>query len=258
MKASLPTLLVVLAGALQAQENRIIKATVVDAGNKPLSGATVYLDGDEADVRSGKDGSLTLQAPNAEATLVVRKPGYVPASIKVPQGGEVNAGTAQLRQIKSDEDREAVKAIDLQLYPRLAGFYDRKARYKQASFLTPDEVQRSAGTVTDIIRQKQGFHEMCIGNRQGGLDCGKKSNRGPSTIYGSGSPGNAVQQMCFARVWTDDVGPERTLDEIHLNEILAIEAYPSAITTPSEFPGGSCVTIRLWMKRAEDRVPVRP
>src|SRR5207342_2460593 len=107
---SVVALRLTMPAGLCAQNSRTIRANVVDAGNKPLSGATVYVDGDEADVRTAKDGSLTLQAPPAEATLVVRKPGYVPASIKVPQGGEVNAWTAQLRQIKSDEDREAVKA----------------------------------------------------------------------------------------------------------------------------------------------------
>jgi hypothetical protein len=134
----------------------------------------------------------------------------------------------------------------------LASFYERKGRVREGAFLTPDELLRIAGTLPDIIRQKQGFRNICVPTRRGDLDCGKKSDRGPTTLMGSGRPGNEEQQMCHIRVWTDDVGPERTLDEIRIDELLAVEAYPSPASTPAELPGSPCATIRLWMKQARE------
>jgi hypothetical protein len=57
------------------------------------------------------------------------------------------------------------------------------------------------------------------------------------------------QQLCLTRIWVDEVGPERSLEEIPVKEVLAIEAYPSVANTPTEFPGSPCATIMLWIRK---------
>jgi carboxypeptidase family protein len=245
-----------VAGAGAQDAGRTVEGKVLDSRNeKPISGAQVYFDREELDAVSGADGSFKAPIGQGGHRFVIRRPGYVPQHAAAGPGaaGErVDLGTVHLRQVKTDADRDTVEAVDLELHPRLASFYDRMHKYRQGSFLTPDDMQRNGGVLSQIIRAKTGFRNMCVANRQGELDCGK-SYRGPTTILGSGRPAHEEDQMCFVRVWTDDVGPERALDDIRMDEILAVEAYPNTNTTPREFPGSSCATIRLWMKRAETR-----
>jgi hypothetical protein len=187
--------------------------------------------------------------------LIARRSGYVPERIEVPaaeNGSDIDVGTVNLRQVKNDADKATVRAFDIELHPGLAAFYDRKDKYRGGAFFTPDELERMAGSITQMVRARTGFRDICVANRQGQLDCGK-ADRGPSTIMGSGTSSFEQQKMCFVRVWTDDVGPERALDDIRIDEILAVEAYPNTNLTPREFPGSDCATIRLWMKRAESR-----
>jgi hypothetical protein len=138
--------------------------------------------------------------------------------------------------------------LDLKLYPHLATFYDHKARFRRGAFFGPDDLERSPGTIPDLIRQQPGFREICVVNKLGELDCGK-SDRGPTTIMGSGKQAMAEERLCTVDVWTDDVGPERTLDEIPLRQLLALEAYPNPASSPQRL-GGKCASVRLWMKRA--------
>jgi hypothetical protein len=240
-------------------QGRFLKGTVTDsANNRPIEGALVYLDREAAAVTTGKDGAFRVPATVHDVTVALRRPGYIPIMMAAPAdsaASETDLGVRYMRQVKSDADRDAVREVDIQMFPQLVAFYDRRAKNPLGAFLTPDEVQRSAGPLTEVIRQKPGFQNICVPNRQRQLDCGRKSDRGPTTIMGSGRPGNAVQQMCFVRVWTDAVGPERTLDAIRMDEVLAVEAYPTTSSTPREFPGSSCATVRLWMKSANLTVP---
>src|SRR5437868_4244839 len=88
MKALLLLISIAVPAAVRAQGDRTINGMVVDPGNKPLSGVAVYLDRDDTDVRTGKDGSFKVHGPSDEITLVVRKPGWIPVAIRVPAGGE--------------------------------------------------------------------------------------------------------------------------------------------------------------------------
>ena len=65
---------------------------------------------------------------------------------------------------------------------------------------------------------------------------------------GSGSTGSAAAQPCQLRIFTNDVGAERTLDEIKTTDVLALEAYSSPTETPHGLSGSDCATVMLWMK----------
>jgi len=240
-------------GALAQGGTRVIKGTVVDsANNKTVSQAIIYVGRSTTGERTAKDGTFSVSvAEGPPLLLMVRRPGYVPTLVVVPEGTagtETDLGTTQIRQLKSDADRAAAQEADVKMYPELARFYDHKARHPQGVFLTPDDLQRTGGTLVTIIRQKPGFHFICFVNRKGEWDCGQQSNRGPTSITRPGVP-SAEQEPCLLEVWTNGPEPHRTLDHVMVDELLAVEAYPNPGVTPPIFTGSPCAAIMLWLKQ---------
>lgn len=252
---------VILAGASAAaaqSPSRTIKGTVVDSANhKPLSQASVYVMRMPTGERSGGDGTFHITADTDIVILMIRRPGYVPALVSLPQGpsaSEADAGTIALRQVKSESDRADVEDVDRKVFPELARFYDRKARYGKAGavFLAPDELQRIGGSLFSYIRQKPGFHFLCYVTQHSEWDCGEQRGRGRTSIMNP-NPRSAEQQQCLLHVWYNavGVGPQKTLDQLQMGDVLAVEAYPNPSVTPPEFAGSPCAAMMLWMKAWE-------
>ena len=233
--------------------SRTIKGTVVDSvDHKPVSQAVIYLGRWSTAQRTGDDGTFRVTAPTDPGLLMARRPGYVPAIIVVPPGdsaSEADVGTMSLRKVKTDADRADMQSADTRMYPELAQFYDHRARYRQGLFLTPDELQRVGGSLFTLIRQKPNFHFICFVTRRGDVDCGQEANRGRTSIMNP-SPRSAEQEPCLMVLWTNALGPQRTLDEIQMDDVLAVEAYPHPGMTPPEFTGSPCATVMLWMKHS--------
>ncbi|HKC39602.1 MAG TPA: hypothetical protein VKC15_08705 [Gemmatimonadales bacterium] len=237
---------------------RAITGTVMDSANhKPLSQAGVYLGRMPAGQRTGNDGKFSVSAPPDALLLLVRRSGYVPVIVEVPADTVVtDVGAKSLRQVKTDEDRAAVENADVRMYPELAQFYDHKKGFRQGVFLAPDELSRLGGSLFTLIRQKPGFHFICIVTRRGDVDCGQEANRGRTSILDP-HPTSREQEPCVMHVWTNALGPQHTLDEILMEDVLAVEAFPTPGVTPSEFAGSPCATIMLWMRHS-GAVTARP
>jgi len=137
----------------------------------------------------------------------------------------------------------------LLMYPELAQFYDHKKGFRQGVFLAPDDLSRLGGSLFTLIRQKPGFHFICIVTRRGDVDCGQEANRGRTSISDP-NPTSREQEPCVMHVWTNALGPQHTLDEILMEDVLAVEAFPTPGVTPSEFAGSPCATIMLWMRHS--------
>ena len=237
--------------ALGQGGSRTIKGTVVDSANhNPVSQAAIYLGRTATGQRTGHDGTFRISAAVGPLVLMVRRWGYVPALVTLPEGiagTEMDLGATSMRQLKTDPDRAAAQDADVRMYPELARFYDHKARYRQGVFLTPDDLQRVGGSLFSLIRQKPGFHFICYVTRKGERDCGQQASRGRTYIMNP-NPTSAEQQPCLLELWTNALGPRRTLDEVQTDDVLAVEAYPDPGATPQEFTGSPCAAIMLWMK----------
>jgi hypothetical protein len=251
---SLPSATRVPAPAAPRSVSRSVSITgrvVGSLSKKPLANAAIYLNGALSKEGSAGDGSFSV-SHEAPAELIVRRAGFVPFAVIVDPD-KSNVGEIALQPVETDADRRALDTMNQRIYPQLRSFYERRAQVKRGAFWTPDDVERSAGSIPNLVRQKPGFRNICVANRQGEWDCGK-GNRGPTTIMGSGQSSFAAELDCTVRVWTDDVGPEQTLDEIRLDEVLAIEAYPTPNDVPKGLGQAQCATVRLWMKRAAERL----
>ena len=233
----------------QSQHRRIQGIVVDSANHKPLSQAVIYVGRTATGQRTGNDGVFTVTADSEALIVMVRHWGYVPVLISVGPGSDslANAGTIGLRQVKKDEDRAAVANVDMTIFPELYHFYQRKARYKSALFLTPDDLQRVGGNLINLIREKQGFHFVCFVNKKDEWDCGQQASRGRTSIMNP-NPTSAEQEPCLMQVWDNALGHQRTLDEYLMDDVLAVEAYPNPSVTPPDFAGSPCAALMLWMK----------
>ena len=231
--------------------SRTIKGTVVDsADHKPVSQAVIYLGRWSTAQRTGGDGTFRVRAPTDPALLLVRRPGYVPAVVLVVEGdsgSELDLGTTTMLKVKTDADRAEAQKADVSVYPELAQFYDHKTHYRQGLFFTPDDLQRLGGSLFTLIRQKPNFHFICYVTRRGDWDCGQQENRGRTSIMNP-NPRSAEQEPCLMVVLTNAIGPQHTLDEFQMSDVLAVEAYPHPGVTPPEFTGSPCATVILWMR----------
>ncbi len=232
--------------------SRTITGTLVDsAHHRPVSQVDIYLGRFATGQHSSNDGTFRVSTGEAAVVLMARRRGYVPALLPIPAGTAgtaLNLDTTRLRQVKTEADRAAVEAADVAVYPELGQFYAHKARYRLGEFLTPDEMQQASGSVFTIIRRMPGFHFICFTTQKGEWDCGQESHRGRTSIMDA-NPTSPEQQPCGLQVWTNRVGPPRTLDEFQTDEVLAVEAYPNAAATPQEYAGSPCATVMLWMKQ---------
>jgi len=232
--------------------SRTVKGTVVDSANhKPISTAVIFLGRLPTGQRTGNDGTFRVPAPAGPLVLMVRRPGYIPGLIAIREDttvSETDVGTISLRQVKTDADRADAQATDLAVYPELAQFYARKAKYRQGLFLTPDDLQRVGGSLFSYIRQKPGFHFLCYVTQRGEWDCGAQRSRGRTSIMNP-NPTSSEEEPCVLALWFNSVGvgPQRTLDLVQTSDVLAVEAYPSPGVTPPEFAGSPCAAVMLWM-----------
>src|SRR3989454_8239739 len=246
-------ILTAMHAALVQGGSRTIKGTVVDsADHKPVAKAVIYLGRWSTAQRTGDEGRFRVPAPADRPLIMVRLPGYVPAVVVVAagdSGSEMDLGTTTLLKVKTDADRAAVQQADVTMYPELAQFYDRKARFRQGLFLTPDDLQRVGGSLFALIRQKPNFHFICFETRRGEWDCGQQASRGRTSIMNP-NPTSAEQEPCELEVWTNALGPQRTLDEFQMDDVLAIEAYPHPGVTPPEFGGSPCAAVMRWMRQS--------
>jgi len=245
------TLMLTAGSAAVAQRgSRTLKGTVVDSTNhKPISQAVIYA-GRWTAGRTGTDGTFRVTVDQDPTMLIARRPGYIPTLVPVLPDStttEKDLGTLSLRPVKTDADRAAVQDADTKMFPELAEFYAHKAQFRQGVFLSPDDLQRVGGNLFTWIRQKQGFHFICIVTRRGDVDCGQEASRGRTSITNP-NPTSREQEPCLLEVWTNALGPQRTLDEFQMDDVLAVEAFPTPGVTPTEFAGSPCATIMLWMK----------
>ena len=244
--------------ALAQGATRTLTGIVVDsAAHKPISQAAIYVGRTATEQHTANDGTFRVTATEDALLLMIRRPGYIPAVVPVPgdtTGAEMDLGTTNLRRLKTDADRAAAQVLDIAVYPELARFYDHKAGYRQGLFWTPDDLERVGGSLFTLIRQKPGFEYICFRNRKGETDCGMQPNRGPTSIMNP-RPTSAEREPCQLEVWTDGLRSQRTLDDVLVREVLAVEAYRNLNPMPAELAGSPCATIVLWMKETGPGLP---
>lgn len=218
-----------------------------------VSGATLFLQGpDPRTATSDRDGRFRIQdvRPGIYGVriehLAYRE---VEASLEVPPGGATV--TLELRVLR---DAIALEPIHVEVEarsPRLlqVGYYERQ-RAESGTFIGRDQIERRRPVRTGDL-----FHILPRANVVGG----QILFRGQAEIFGALSAGQRGvtgedaegPAPCPARVFVDGMQqPDHRIDDIHPDEIEAIEAYAGPARLPIQFsgPDSACGVILVWLR----------
>jgi hypothetical protein len=238
--------LLALAPAAARAQAGTLSGQVVDADGRPLRAATVEV--------LGFDGKRTLSdtagffriadLPVVPLTVRVRRIGFegVDFDIRLIADSTVNVGV-KLLPLTTTLDTVTTTAGPEARFRGLAqaGFFDRQ-RSGWGSYLDPEETARRRNLFLQPSRMLQDQNAIRL-----------RPARGGNHVMGRAPNGD----QCLMNVVKDGVHILRTnerapasIDElVGLNEIGAIEIYPRATTTPSQFRTPSsdlCGTIVIW------------
>ena len=125
-----------------AQDSAFVRGTVLTADGKPVDGANVFLLETLDGVVTGADGRFSIKSTEALPTVVARRVGFVPQTIKitVDQKGPI--------VIRLERSAPVLTPITV-----MAGRYT--ANEERTATLTPLEVVTTPGTAADVNRALQ-------------------------------------------------------------------------------------------------------
>ena len=203
-----------------------LSGVVRGAGGAPAAGAEVRVWGTVAAGRTDESGRYSLSAlPAGTQMLEVRQIGYAVAerSVELRDGATVT-GDVQLHRIVTLDSMRVVA-----MRTRYPDFERHRKESPFGMFLGPLEIARQHVALTsDIVQKIPGF--LVRGS-------------GFNTYVTSGSSSN-----CRTNVVIN--GMERQfINDVHPNDIGAIEAYASGRIPPPDLISSGCGAILIWTKR---------
>ena len=206
---------------------------------EPIVGAQVAVAGTSIVGVTRADGTFSLtDLPSGSAEVVIRKLGLAPATRVValtkrePRKLTVVMDAAQVLATVKIEGK-----LDGGL--QKAGFTDRK-KFGAGTFLSPDEIARRKPMIfTDLLQAMSGFR---IVEASGG--------RVLQSTRSTGGSGDGCVNVYIDRSPFQMMSPGDLDQAVSINDIGAVEAYPSASDTPAEFQGTGrgCATLVVWTK----------
>ncbi len=242
--AALFAVVVLVLSAAQQAAAQSVRGKLLDQyTNEPIPNATVTLVTPDNSpvgpkVKSGNDGSFTIQAPRPGVyRLKAELPGYVAAmtpAIELVPGDQLNitwrllAGVVQIRPV-------AIVANDRPTSPRLKGFMDRAQRRGFGYFITRDKIeQQRPFRVTDLLRTVPGL--QVLPSRRGFGDIVRTTEGCTPAVYLDGSRFPLMGESI-----------DNLVDPMALE---GIEVYSHAVEVPAEFQGpfANCGVIALWTR----------
>src|SRR6185503_3826580 len=133
--------------------DRVVHGVVFDSvGQQPLGGVTFYFDGRKDEFASASGGQFRIAGVRPrDSVLVLRRIGFVPLRVMIPQPGEgvaVDLGVLRMKPVATKLDRIAVEAEEVTRFPLLADFYRRKQNNTGGSFITREDIERSGARKT--------------------------------------------------------------------------------------------------------------
>lgn len=140
-----PLAMVPVAASAQdgATDTRVVRGLAVDSvSGRPLEGVVMYLDGRRDEFFTGPEGHIRIAGVRRrDSTLVLRRIGYVPRRVHIPDSESplaIDLGTVTIRPVATQLDRIAVEAEEVIRYPQLEAFYRRKQSATGGTFITRD------------------------------------------------------------------------------------------------------------------------
>ena len=244
-------LLSCLTAPVAAQSATALELLVREAGTgAPLRDATVWVSSAGRFTLTDATGhALILDLSEGEQVVEIRHPGHATRQLNVMLEQGLMTQLQVVLEVQPIE-LEGVEVTGVSRVPRLvrSGFYYRMKTNGFGTFLEPEDIERAkrgTGRLSDLLRGTRG---LTI-----------EYEDGAPVLYGSRGPDSIQMGRCKPDVFLDGVLVQTSASErilrplenidylISLQDISAIEVYPSGITTPPEFGmGRACAAVAIW------------
>jgi hypothetical protein len=239
------SMLVTASSVATAQDARRITGEVRDSAGRRIAFANVTA-GKDVQVVADDSGLFRFEVSNRKAqTLNVRRIGFEPLEIKLPEGGDTSL-VVTLAPLPQRLQKMIVEAERTQSRLERRGFYARMKEHEKGiivgHFITPEEIeQRKPYRITQLFEGRSGIRLK----RAGG------SGRDVMPVGLDG---------CNMTVYLDDVrlnsqaraaNAVTDLDSmIGSNSVAGMEVYTSAVRAPQKYAtnASSCGVILIWTK----------
>jgi TonB family protein len=211
---------------------------VTDSAGVPVVAAIVEVPGTDFRTRTNEQGEFRVTGQlGGVLQMQIRRIGFA----ALTQSFTLNASQLRdpvrimLAAIPTNVQPVVVQAARANYPERLAGYYERLRRRSNGSFITREQLDRSANkTLSQLMSATPGVHAVRLGT------------------------GNAVRMRgmrCRPLVWIDGVpmpAGEVDLDAFPVTTLQGVEMYLGATNAPPAFsppPGiSSCGTVLLWSR----------
>ncbi|MDE3174299.1 MAG: carboxypeptidase regulatory-like domain-containing protein [Gemmatimonadota bacterium] len=249
-----------------------IGGRVVDSLLQPLAGATVTLDSAGRAVRTDSSGEFHLAGVAAGLhAITIRRIGYLPARFLIPvTPGNATYWTYPLARPPTALPTVTSKGIGPFGIPdRLAytmkydEFYERRKYAASGTFFAHEDIERmNVMDLLDVLRRIPNFKIVSDpdGTTIGFPTC---KNEGVTIeidghrVWGGGGAGSAMLPPQLQAPSGSGSGgaalsaapdPMDQLGAIRVNNVEAIEAYPTSSSLPAEVVGDACAAIFIWTR----------
>jgi hypothetical protein len=243
---------------LAAQQDGLFRARVVElAGGAPVAGARVSFDRGQAVAVADSTGRFIIGGmPPGSHDVLVERIGYVTLRqrLRVTEG---DSAEVVFRLTPDATVVGAVTATAAAVSVRMQAFeYRRTHPMGSARYLTRAELEKErSSTLADLLRRFPGAR-IVFDPKSNAANLASARALAPAAMMRTAPP-------CFAQIFIDGVqvfgasGDRRgsappNLNEIHADDLEAVEYYSSPASTPAEFrtTTSSCGTLVLWTREA--------
>ncbi len=242
----------------QSPPTGTIVGRVVDTLSRPVAGASVSIDSLPSPARTDSAGDFRLgRVSEGEHLLWVRKIGIVPEAFHVAvvanrtkvalarlSGGGVVLPTVTTRAVG-----QFGKPERLAYTMKYDEFYRRRASSVNGLFYTHEDLEQlDPRDLIDMLMRVPGLRIWDSGGTVTFRfpDCGE----GGTLIKVDGQTvwGPAGHSVFSRSPEGSGVNPLDLIEHLHLNQIEAVEVYPTSASLPVEAVGNACAAIYVWTR----------
>jgi len=224
------------AAAGQLGDRRTVRIQVADTSGKAIGDVRISVRETGTTVRSDSNGiAILTDVPRSSLMLSVRRLGFQADSVVLRADSSELHVTLQPRA-------QPLAGVETRAVP--GGFADRRAR-GVGIFFTPTQIAHSRAQVPSDLFVGMRFARLTRVYDGYGVRFLTPQGNTPMSKNQFGKP-----KECVPMVYLDGRSePGVEVDDLYMDEILAVEIYETPARTPPQFPRGAaagCGTIVIW------------
>ena len=238
--------LLVAQAAAQSDGPRLVRIEVIDTSGKAIASARVTVRETETTVRSDSNGVALLKGvPHSVLNLTVNRIGFQPAEVALA------ADSTRLR-VSLQPRPEQIAGVESRSTNSVPGGFAKRRAKGTGVFFTPDQVAHAHALAPSELLQRLKFVQLVASRDGHGVRFSNpvRTGTGMSRVkFGRQT------DVCMPIIILDGKpAPNVEIDDLFMEEVLAIEVYQTEGMIPPELKTGAamgCGAIVVWTPEAK-------